>query len=74
MNWLSNAQKSNINEIKQFVAYIQTDIEAVKHALSYSWSNGIVEGNVNRLKVIKRQMYGRAKLDLLSKKVLYQFQ
>jgi transposase len=74
MNWLSNAQKSNINEIKQFVAYIQTDIEAVKHALSYSWSNGIVEGNVNRLKVIKRQMYGRAKLDFLSKKVLYQFQ
>ncbi|WP_374989672.1 hypothetical protein [Priestia megaterium] len=53
---------------------MQTDIEAVKHALSYSWSNGIVEGNVNRLKVIKRQMYGRAKLDLLSKKVLYQFQ
>ncbi|MGX1373139.1 transposase [Priestia megaterium] len=73
MDWLSNAQKSNINEIKQFAAYIKTDIEAVKHALFYSWSNGIVEGNVNRLKVIKRQMYGRAKLDLLSKKVLYQF-
>ncbi|WP_263862455.1 transposase [Peribacillus tepidiphilus] len=52
--------------------YIQTDIDAVKHALSHSWSNGIVEGQVNRLKVIKRQMYGRAKLDLLEKKVLYQ--
>ncbi|GAB1810766.1 transposase [Priestia megaterium] len=56
MDYLSSAQKSNINEIKQFAPYIKTDIEAVKHALSYSWSNGIVEGNVNYLKVIKRQM------------------
>ncbi|PJW20764.1 hypothetical protein CV632_09650 [Geobacillus thermodenitrificans] len=71
--WLLQAEDSKIHEIQQFITYIRSDIESVKHALSYSWNNGIVEGQVNRLKVIKRQMYGRAKFDLLSKKVLYQF-
>lgn len=70
--WLIQAKENEIPEIQQFIKYIRTDIEAVKHALSYSWSNGLVEGHVNRLEVIKRQMYGRAKLDLLSRKVLYQ--
>lgn len=72
-SWLIQAEESKILEIQQFTKYIRTDMEAVKYALSYPWSNGIVEGQVNRLKVIKRQMYCRAKLDLLSKKVLYQF-
>jgi transposase len=71
--WLLQAENSKIHEIQPFIKYIRSDIESVKHALSYSWSNGFVEGQVDRLKVIKRQMYGRAKLDLLSKKVLYQF-
>jgi len=45
--------------------------EAVKNALSYEWSNGQLEGQVNRLKLIKRQMYGRAKFDLLRARVLH---
>jgi transposase len=46
------------------------DKKAVEAALKYEWSNGRVEGQVNRLKLIKRQMYGRAKADLLKARVL----
>nr|MBA2734414.1 transposase [Acidobacteriota bacterium] len=48
------------------------DEAAVRNALSSVWSNGQVEGQVNRLKMIKRQMYGRAKFDLLRARVLHQ--
>jgi transposase len=43
----------------------------VRAALDLPWSNGQVEGHVHRLKLIKRQMFGRAKFDLLKKRVLY---
>jgi transposase len=42
----------------------------VKAAVSLPWSNGPTEGNINRLKMLKRQMYGRAKVDLLKQRVL----
>jgi transposase len=42
--WFLQAEDSKIHEIQQFIKYIRSDIESVKHALSYSWSNGIVEG------------------------------
>ncbi|MCB0016176.1 MAG: transposase [Anaerolineales bacterium] len=44
----------------------------VQAAIEHSWSNGPVEGHVNPLKLLKRQMYGRAKLDLLKCRVMYQ--
>jgi transposase len=44
----------------------------VRAAMSSQWSNGQTEGQVNRLKTIKRQMYGRANFDLLKARVLYQ--
>lgn len=46
------------------------DIKAVKNGIKMSWSNGAVEGHVNRIKSIKRQMYGRASFDLLRKNVI----
>ena len=46
------------------------DIKAVENGIKMSWSNGAVEGHVNRIKSIKRQMYGRASFDLLRKKVI----
>ncbi len=49
---------------------VHKDEAAVRAALSLSWSNGQVEGQVNRLKLIKRQMYGRANFHLLRKRVL----
>jgi transposase len=50
---------------------IRQDYAAVKAAFSSEWSNGQVEGQVKRLKVIKRQMFGRAKFDLLRLRVLH---
>jgi transposase len=52
-------------------AGLRRDLSAVRAALTSEWSNGQTEGQVNRLKLIKRQMYGRAKLDLLRQRVLH---
>ena len=69
--WMKAATTSQIKEMAGFAEGLNKDREAVKGALEYEWSNGQVEGQVNRLKLIKRQMYGRAKFDLLKARVLY---
>lgn len=69
--WLIDALKSQVPEFINFANGIMQDLQAVKAALSYEWSQGQVEGQVNRLKLLKRQMYGRAKLDLLRARVLH---
>ena len=61
---------SGIRELEQFCAGLRRDWEAVVAALMLPWSNGPVEGAINRLKLIKRQMYGRAGLGLLRARVL----
>ncbi len=68
--WLGDAVKSGIDTLKGFANGIQQDLAAVMNALSLPWSNGQTEGQVNRLKLIKRQMYGRANFDLLRKRVI----
>lgn len=68
--WLEDATKSGIEALKQFAKGIKQDLDAVTNALSLPWSNGQTEGQVNRLKLIKRQMYGRANFDLLRKRVI----
>lgn len=69
--WLIDALKSQLPEFVSFANGIMQDIQAVKAALTYEWSQGQVEGQDNRLKLLKRQMYGRAKLDLLRARVLH---
>ena len=69
--WLGRAEQSQLPELLGFVAGIRRDKTAVEQMLLSPWSNGQVEGQVNRLKVLKRQMYGRANFDLLRKRVLY---
>jgi transposase len=69
--WITAVRSCNITELRYFVAGLQKDIAAVEAALTYEWSNGPVEGHNNRLKMIKRQMYGRANFDLLRLRVLY---
>jgi Transposase and inactivated derivatives len=59
-----------VKKLQNFAAGLSQDYEAVKAALSYEWSHGQVEGQVNRLKAIKHQMYGRANFDLLRHKIL----
>ena len=68
--WLEDTVKSGIDTLKGFANGIQQDLAAVMNALSLPWSNGQTEGQVNRLKLIKRQMYGRANFDLLRKRVI----
>jgi transposase len=69
-DWLARADVSAIPELQTFAADIERDKSAVVAALSLSYSNGQVEGPVNRLKLIKRMAYGRANFDLLRQRVL----
>jgi len=68
--WLVSAQRSEVAEFVTFANGVTADLQAVRAALKHEWSNGQVEGHVHRLKLIKRTMYGRAKLDLLRARVL----
>lgn len=70
--WLKKANKCGYRVWRNFATSIYQDIDAIRAALLYPWSNGPTVGHVNRLKFIKRQMYGRAMDDLLRKRVLWQ--
>ena len=68
--WLSRAEVSACPEVRHFAEGIRRDESAVNAAVTTRWSNGPVEGHVNRLKTIKRQMYGRAGFSLLKARVV----
>ena len=70
-SWLKRAKESRVTELSSFVNGIRRDYAAVRAACSLPWSNGTTEGQVNRLKFLKRQMFGRAHLDLLRVKFLH---
>ena len=69
--WLDAVLSTSLSPLHAFARGIRSDIEAVEAGLILPWSNGMVEGQVNRLKLIKRQMYGRANFDLLRLRVLH---
>lgn len=69
--WLKDVQASHLEAFESFVTSVQQDKDAVLAGLTLPWSNGPLEGHVNRLKLIKRSMYGRAKFDLLRLRVLH---
>lgn len=69
--WFQHALTSDCPALKKFARGLQKDEVAVRAALNTNWSNGQSEGQINRLKLIKRQMYGRAKFDLLRLRVLH---
>jgi transposase len=71
--WLERAKNCGVSEIGGFAKGLVQDEAAVRAALSHAWSNGPVEGQVNRLKFLKRSMYGRAGFDLLRARVLHRF-
>ena len=68
--WAARAEASPVSELRGFSKGLRRDWAAVTAGLTVSYSSGTVEGHVNRIKMIKRQMYGRAKPDLLRKRVL----
>ena len=69
-DWMRDAIQSQVGELQSFAAGLQRDGAAVRAALQLPYSNGQVEGQVNRLKFIKRMGYGRANFDLLRQRVL----
>ena len=69
--WLSQVRVCEVIELRRFAAGLEADLSAVRAAFHSQWSSGQVEGQINRLKYLKRQMYGRAKLDLLRIRVLH---
>lgn len=69
--WMEQARTSDLPDFVNFVKVLERDEAAVRAALTYKWSNGQTEGQINRLKYIKRQMFGRANFDLLKARVLH---
>ncbi len=68
--WLSSAKESGVPELHGFALGLERDLAAVTAGLSSTWSNGQTEGQVNRLKLVKISMYGRARFDPLRQRVL----
>lgn len=69
--WIEEVKKLDIPEVSVFADGLKRDWEEVKNAFTLPYNNGLLEGQVNRLKMIKRQMYGRCGFDLLRQKVLF---
>lgn len=68
--WLAQAQKSQFSPFHRFAKRLREDYDAVKAGVTLPWSNGQTEGQINRLKMLKRQMFGRAGIELLSRRFL----
>jgi transposase len=68
--WMAAVDADDQPALWSFIRGLRRDLDAVTAGLTLPWSSGIVEGHVNRLKMLKRQMFGRAKPDLLRKRVL----
>lgn len=68
--WLEQATESGLEPFRRFAFRLREDFDAVKAGMTLAVSNGPVEGHINRLKMLKRQMYGRAGIELLSRRFL----
>ena len=68
--WLMRATASTVEAFQRFASGLQEDSKAVTAGVTLPWSTSPVEGHINRLKMLKRQMFGRARLDLLSRRFL----
>jgi len=69
--WAERAKASGITELKAFAVKLLQDADAVVSAMTLPYSQGQTEGRINKLKLVKRSMYGRGKFDLLRRRVLY---
>ncbi len=69
--WLADCATSGIPDLQTFATALGREEAAIRHALTEPWSTGPVEGHITRVKLVKRQMFGRANFDLLRQRVLY---
>jgi transposase len=68
--WMADARRCGIHAMRRFVGKLRQDIDAVRNAILDPWSNGQAEGQINRLKTLKRAMYGRAGVELLRARLM----
>ncbi len=68
--WLRDARASGVGALQRFARMLSRDLETVKNAITETWSNGQTEGQINRLKTLKRAIYGRAGVELLRARLL----
>ena len=68
--WLKDAEESRSTAMRSFALGLRKDLDAVKAGLTQEWSNGSVEGFIHKLKLLKRQGYGRAGFELLRARML----
>lgn len=69
-DWLTDVRQDELPDLHSFARGIEHDMDAVTAGLSLPWSSGVVEGHINRIKMLKRQMFNRARFPLLRKRVL----
>ena len=69
--WMKKASELNIKELNSFLGGIKRDEKAVENAITYRFTNGLAEGSVNKLKTLKRTMYGKASFETLKRKLLW---
>jgi len=67
--WIAEVTRSGIAELARFAHGLQDDLSAITAGLTREWSNGVTEGQIHRLKLLKRQGYGRAGVALLRQRV-----
>ncbi|WP_344494709.1 transposase [Streptomyces enissocaesilis] len=68
--WIRQAEQDSPKPIQSFAGSLRHDLDAVTAGLTLPWSSGAVEGHVNRIKTLKRAMYGRASFELLRTRIL----
>lgn len=68
--WLNETEQLDVVGLKSFVAGVRRDLTAVKNAIRFQYNNGLAEGHINKIKVIKRIMYGKCSFETLRKKIL----
>ncbi|MFE9730990.1 transposase [Streptomyces sp. NPDC005863] len=66
----SSHRTTDLPSLRHFAQHLERDLDAVTAGLTLPWNSGVVEGHVNRIKMLKRQMFGRAGFELLRKRVL----
>lgn len=69
-SWIERATALDIQPLNSFINGIERDLTAVKNAIAYEYNNGLAEGKINKLKLVKRTMYGRCLFNLLRNKIL----
>lgn len=68
--WIEAATTADLPSLQRFARHLERDLDAVTAGLSLPWTSGVVEGHVNRIKMLNREMFGRAGFELLRKRFL----